>query len=142
MDIENQVREIDMKQSSKCLIYTMYNKDFFLTKTIFYIVNYFYRPHKNIITVNNTKKSSKWHRLWVVIWLKKFDISIIDVCACSIAMISPWSGLLQPEYHSHWWWSTAPLMTAWGIQLDWICFSDWLWPTKKNKKHEQSWTTV
>lgn len=71
MDIENQVREIDMKQSSKCLIYTMYNKDFFLTKTIFYIVNYFYRPHKNIITVNNTKKSSKWHKAVGCLMIKK-----------------------------------------------------------------------
>lgn len=47
MDIENQVREIDMKQCLKYLIFTMYNKEFFfLTKAIFYIVNYFYHSHK------------------------------------------------------------------------------------------------
>lgn len=60
------------------------------------------------------------------------------ICACSIAMTSQWSGQLQPGYHSHWRWRTAPPKTAPWIQLDWICFSGRLWPTQK----EKPWTKL
>lgn len=53
MDIENQVREIEMKQFSKCLIYTMYNKDSFLTKTIFML---------SIIFTTHTKYNNRKQR--------------------------------------------------------------------------------